>query len=458
MAKRAQTLHDDVPVFGSAAVTTNVRAGSVTVLAAVAVLAIAAWPFVGAQHAQASRVYVAPVLPDYLWRDRTIAAYEERLRNDAQNQIVTKLLAAQYLQRYRETQDVSDVLRAADRAKRALNLQPQNNAGSKEILASAYTALHRFDTARSYEVAAYRTQPWDSNAPAQMASLDMETGDYARAARDLAIAEKIKTTPTVLSIRARYLELTGRLNQGRVLLREAMQQSDAVADNPAQSRAWYHFRAGELAFSAGDVDEAIRDERDALQIFPGFETAYRALARFCWATRDWDCALDAAKNGAQVLPEPEILGYQADAQSGRGDEAAAAQTRELIFALQRIGNAYRLNDRLLSVYYAEHRIRARDALRIAEREVRARGSEIYAQDTLAWAAAMAGDWSTAKKASQSAMRFDTEDSRLQFHAGMIALHFGRRNEARRRLTKALSLNPQFDPFYTTVARQALGAL
>lgn len=434
------------------------RIGSVTVVAAVAILAIAAWPFVATQRAQASRVYVAPVLPDYAWRDRTIAFYEDRIRKEPQDQIIAKLLAAQYMQRYRETQDVGDILRAADKAKLALKLQPQNNAGSREILASTYTALHRFSDARVDEASAYRTQPWDSNAPAQMASLDMEMGEYARASRDIATAEKIKTTPTVLSIRARYLELTGHLSQARVLLREAMQQTDTVADNPAQSRAWYHFRAGELAFSAGEAGEAIRDERDALAIFPGFETAYRSLARFCWATRDWQCALDAAKKGAEVLPEPEILGYEADAQSALGDKKGAAQTQELIFALQRIGNVYRLNDRLLSVYFAEHRIRTRDAVEIARREVRTRGSEIYAQDTLAWAAAMAGDWSTAQRASQLALRFDTEDARLQFHAGMIAAHFGRRNEARRRLMKALSLNSQFDPFYADVARKTLSAL
>jgi len=435
-----------------------VKLRSITVLAAVAVIAIAAWPFAGTERAQAHRPYVAPVLPDYAWRDRTIAFYEQRQQRDARDQVVTKLLAAQYMQRYRETQDVGDLLRAADRARRALLLQPQNNAASLELLGSAYTALHRFKIARGYEMRAHRDKPWDANAPAQIASLDMELGDYVAASRDLATASRIKVTPTVLSVRARYLELTGRLGEARALLRQAMEQSDAVADNPAQSRAWYHFRAGELAFSAGQIDEAKQDERDALAAFPNFETAYRALARFCRATKDWKCALDAATKGAQILPEPEILGYEADAETALGDTSTAARTQALIVALERIGNAYRLNDRLLAVYYADHRIRSADALRIAQREVEVRGNEIYAQDTLAWAAAMAGRWNIADAASLRALRYDTEDPRLQYHRGIIALYFNRRAEARRRLEKALELNSQFDPVYADEARRKLSTL
>ncbi|MBV9271237.1 MAG: hypothetical protein JO165_09085, partial [Candidatus Eremiobacteraeota bacterium] len=404
------------------------------------------------------RIYVAPVLPDYLWRDRTIALFEERVRREPRDQVVIKLLAAQYMQRYRENQDPGDILRAADRARRTIALQPQNNASGFEILASAYTALHRFRVARAFEARAQRANPADSNPPAQMASLDMELGDYAGAKRDLATAARIRITPTVLSVRARYLELTGHLTQARVLLRRAMEQSDSIADNSAQSRAWYHFRAGELAFSVGDIAEAKQDERDALTAFPGFEMAYRALARFCWATKDWNCALNTASKGAQIVPEPEILGYQADAQDALGKRADAAQTRALIVALERIGNAYRLNDRLLAVYFAEHGTHRSDALRIAQREVRVRGNEIYAQDTLAWAAAMAGRWTIASQAARRAVRFDTDDSRIQFHAGLIALHFNRRNEARRRLQKALSLNPRFDPFYADKARETLASL
>jgi len=424
-------------------------------LAAIALAAIAAWPALQFHPVSASRVYVAPVLPDYRYRDRTIAFYERRVNNDARDQVSAQMLAAQYMQRYRENQDIGDIMRAIHQARRALVLQPQNNAGSAEVIASGYTALHQFGPALRFERAAYRALPIGSNAPAQMASLEMELGDYAAAARDLRIAMRIRSTPTVMAVQGRYDELTGRMNEARRLLQAAAAQTDAIADNPAQARAWYHFRLGELAFSQGALAQAEQDERDALAEFPSFELAYRALARFCWASKDWRCALEAAMNAANIAPIPESLGYQADAQAALGDRAGAAQTRALIFAVERIGNAYRLNDRLLSVYFAEHRTHLDDALRIAQREAGLRGKEIYAQDTLAWAAAMNGRWTLADRAMRLAIRFDTQDPRIQFHAGMIDYHFGRFSAARRHLQHALALNPQFDPFYADQARKVL---
>lgn len=434
------------------------RGKSWIAIAAVALAAIVAWPFLGAQRVNASRAYVAPVLPDYRYRDKTIAFYERRVHEDPQDQISAKLLAAQYMQRYRESLDVGDLLRSIAQAKRSLRLQPQNNSGADEIAASAYTALHLFRTALSYEEAAYADQPADSNAPAQIASLSMEIGDYAAARRYLVIARRIKNTPTVLSVQARYDELTGHIVSARRLLQQGSEQTDEVVDNPAQGRAWYHFRAGELAFSAGDAEAAKQDERTAITQFPDFEMAYRALARFCWATEDWHCALDAAQRGAAIIPEPETLGYEADAQLALGDKAGSAQTQQLIFAVERIGNAYHINDRLLAVYYAEHGVHSDDAYHIAQREVRSRGKEIYAQDTLAWCAAMDGKWNVADGAARNATRYDTQDPRIQFHAGMIALHFGRAVEARRRLQAALELNSHFDPFYADLARTELARL
>lgn len=424
------------------------------ILAAIALVAIAAWPFL-VHRASASQAYVAPVLPDYAYRDATIAFFERRVRNDAKDQISAKLLAAQYVQRYRETQDVGDLLRGIAQARRSLRLQPQNNAGADAILASAYTALHQFHIALRYEKAAHGELPTDSNAPAQIASLEMEIGDYAGAAHALKIAGSTRLTPTVMAVQARYDELTGKLDAARDLLQRAAVRTDEIADNSAQARAWYHFRLGELAFSAGDASAAQDEERVAIEQFPGFEQAYRALARFCWARKDWNCALHSARKAADIVPAPESLGYEADAQQALGDPSAAAQTQALIFAIERIGNAYRINDRLLAVYYCTHGVRIEDAYRIAQREARARGPEIYAQDTLAWCAAMDGKWLVARRAISEATRYGTQDPRILYHAGMIAQHFGDTRHARQYLQTALALNPQFDPFYADRARAAL---
>ena len=425
-----------------------------------ALAALIAWPFVGsASHVSAAQPTPAAVLPDYIYRDKTIAFYERRVQHDSRDQISARMLAQQYMQRYRESGDIDDIKRSLKQARRSLLLQPGNNWGAYEILASAETALHLFHRALRDEEGAASDRPDDSNAQAQIASLEMELGRYDVARHVLGrLRTHFPNDPGVNAVAARYAELTGNLAGARALLNRGQVQMDEVIDNPAQARAWFHYRAGEMAFAGGDTETAERDEREALAIFPNFAAAGNSLARFCWAAKDWDCALRAATKAADMVPLPETLGYKADAQRALGDASGAAQTQDLIFTIERIGNSYHVSDRLLAVYYSEHGLRLDDALNIARREVQVRGQEIYAQDTLAWSAAMDGHWSEARGAVRLAMRYGTQDPRLLYHAGIIALHFGDRAGAEENLSKALALNPQFHPIYADEARSLLQTL
>ena len=171
----------------------------------------------------------------------------------------------------------------------------------------------------------------------------------------------------------------------------------------------------------------------------------------------WQECLDAAKASADVVPYPEVLGYEADAQRALGDAAGSAQTNDLIHTIERIGNVQHVSDRLLAIYYSEHGENLADAYRIAKEELAVR-DDIFTDDTLAWAAAMDGHWDEARGRIAKALRFDTENSLLQYHAGVIALHFGDRAEAKRRLGKAVALNAHFHSSYADDARAHLARL
>ncbi len=400
----------------------------------------------------------APVDRDYERRDALVAFWEGAVRENHRGDMLSpRQLAGQYLQRYREKGDIGDVVRAESMARRSLAAQPRNIAATAE-LASVFLTLHRFREALREVEQNVPYDPAGAQFRSQEASLQMELGDYDAARKALAHIGPAETqTAQARTVRSRYDELTGHLANARELLASAMTEIDSNAEASAQARAWYHFRAGELAFEAGDNDAAIRDERDALAIFPTYNVALKDLAKFELANHHYREALEAAIAGAQVTPFPETLGYEADAQAALGDARGAAATRDLIFAIERIGNAYGVNDRLLAIYYSEHGLRPADTLEIARREVALRGNEIYAQDTLAWAAAADGRWDTAKKASSVALRFKTEDPLLWFHAGMIARHFGDKETARKDLLYALALNPRFHPVYAGVARSYLPA-
>jgi tetratricopeptide (TPR) repeat protein len=436
----------------------KLRATMVTL--GLALVALAGWPAYSAHHASASDAAVAaqftpaPVTQDYLQRDRLVQFYERAVRRTPGDQIMARMLAGQYLMRFRERGDIGDLRRARIAAQRSLAIQPHMNSGAESELASVALAVHQFRDAQAYDAAVVRMQPWSTGDVAALASTDMELGDYAKAANLLQKQPGPYTDATWESSIARLDELTGHLSAARVHIGRGMQQVDSVFDNPAEARAWFHVRAGELAFESGDGTAAVRDLQDALAIFPDDAKAYNDLARIFGAEHRWPEALAAATRGSDLVPLPETLGYKADAQRALGDREGARETEDLIGAVERIGDSYGVNDRAIAVYESEHGEHLDDAVRIARRDLAAR-DDLFAEDTLAWALAMDGQWMEARAHAEKAVATGIEDSRVQFHAGVIALKTGHTAEARERLQRALAVNPQFHPAYADEARRLL---
>jgi tetratricopeptide (TPR) repeat protein len=206
-----------------------------------------------------------------------------------------------------------------------------------------------------------------------------------------------------------------------MLIGAALRRADAIYDTPAERRAWFHARAAELAFAAGDHDGARAAAHDALAIFAGHLRALTILARVELADGNDAEAEDAARRAAEVQPNPEVLGMLADAQAARGNAVGAAATRDEIFAVARIGAAQHVDDRLMALYEAEHRVRVDDAYAIANRELAVR-DDVYAEDTLAFAAARSGRWDVARSAIARALQYGIEDRRIRAHAAEIAAH------------------------------------
>jgi tetratricopeptide (TPR) repeat protein len=432
---------------------------SVMVLAAFALVGVAAWPsFVATREAQASAEPTpAPVLADYAQRDRLVAFYEDAVRRHP-DQIVTRMLASQYLQRFRETGDAGDLLRGQHTAEQSLALQPRFNVSAEMTLASSLVSLHRFRDGLLHARRALEIEPGNPAAVAQVASTDVELGRYDEANALLRAAHAgSEPNATLDTVSARYDELTGNLATARRSIDRVLAQIDSVMDSPAESRAWYHFRAGELAWAAGDGATAERRFREALDLFPNSARAWNGLARLYWGERRWAETLDAATRAAKLVPLPETLGYAADAQRALGDATAAHATDDLIDAIARIGNAGRLNDRGLAMYFADHGRRLDAGVAIARRDVAAR-DDVLAEDTLAWALARAGRLAEASGAARRALRLNTQDARLHYHAGVIAMESGNRAEAERHLRAALDLNPRFDPVEAGDARTRLARL
>jgi len=438
-------------------------------IAAIALAAIARWPSYVGRRADVARAATlptpAPVAADYVRRDAIIAFWERAQAKNLRGDMLSPgMLSAQYLQRYRERGDAGDALRALAEARRSLRAQPRGNLAGETDLGAALLTLHRFKEALRVTRDAERDAPGDPGTLIREASLDLELGRYEAAGAILtALRRDAKAFGTgagsipLDTLRTRYDELTGHLARARERFARVTAYANAQLDEPAQSRAWFSVRSGELAFEAGAVDEATADERVALAVFPNDADANRLLARFSCALHDWRTCLGAASAAAAIVPYPETLGYEVDAQRALGDGAAAARTDDLIRTIERIGNAQHISDRLLAIYYDEHRERVDDAYAIAKRELAVR-DDVFTEDTLAWAAAMSGRWEEARVRSRRALRYGTENALLLYHAGVIAQRSGANREARRRFTAALQLNPAFHPSYADDARARLRAL
>jgi tetratricopeptide (TPR) repeat protein len=371
--------------------------------------------------------------------------------------ISPRMLAEQYLQRYRERYDVDDVLRAERATRISLAAQPVGNLAAELQLAGIQLTLHRFYDALA---TTRNVESWDGGDTSMYpreASLDLEVGDYARANRMLNAVPERDRDDAWSVVESRYLELTGHLAEARDLLATASAFHNSNFDAPAQGRAWYFFRQGEMAFEAGDNDGAIAFEREALSVYPNDADASRTLAHVECALHEWDACLHDATASAAIVPYPETLGYEVDAQRALGQTAAAAQTDDLIAAVERLGDAQHITDRLTAIYYSDHNTHLGDAYAIARNELHSR-DDVFTEDTLAWAAAMDGRWDEARRSIAKAQRWHTENALIDYHAGVIAQHFGQPAVAKTDFQAALALNAHFHAVYADDARSRLAAL
>jgi tetratricopeptide (TPR) repeat protein len=95
-----------------------------------------------------------------------------------------------------------------------------------------------------------------------------------------------------------------------------------------------------------------------------------------------------------------------------------------------------------------------EAYALAKKEYEVR-RDVYGADALAWTALKAGQLEEAQAAIKEALRLNTKDARILYHAAMIARAAGAHATAMEYLKEALRINPQFDPLQAVAARRTL---
>jgi tetratricopeptide (TPR) repeat protein len=138
-----------------------------------------------------------------------------------------------------------------------------------------------------------------------------------------------------------------------------------------------------------------------------------------------------------------------------GDAAEAKKQYDVVQYIARL-NAFNqtVYNRELSVFYSDHDLHLPDALQLARKEFEIR-HDIYTWDALAWALYKNSQPQQAAQAIKEALRLETNDPLLLFHAGMIYKRLGDNEKAGDYLRRAIAVNPKFHVFYADLARTTL---
>src|SRR5262245_13153777 len=216
---------------------------------------------------------------------------------------------------------------------------------------------------------------------------------------------------------------------------EAMQLAvSAASPQDAESASWVNTRLAFYEFQAGLVNEAEQRCALALSLQNNYPPTLLLQGRILLGQGQIGKAVHALQNAVKLNPLPEYQWTLAEALrvAGRENEASAVEAQ-----LRQHGPTE--DPRTLALFLATRRESAETALRLARAELDLR-SDVFTHDALAWSLAAAGNLTEAQSEMQRALAEGTQDARLFFHAGIIALQAGQSADAERWLHKASELS------------------
>lgn len=362
-------------------------------------------------------------------------------------------LANAALLRFRETGDPSWYGVAERAAERALELNP-DNFRALDAMGALALSRHRFRDAIQWAERSLAAEPGHFAPHGIKGDALVELGRYREGF--MAIQRRLNLRPDLPSYsRGSYaLELQGD-REGAIRLMELAVGAGAPG---SEARTWTLVQLGLLRFGSGDLDGAERDMRAALDERPGDARATAGLARVLAARGQLDRAAELYEEALDRLPLPEYAAALAEIQGALGREGEARESIALVRAMQtllresgvRVDLDLALIDADVSVPSADDIARARQA-----RDGR---PGIVGDDALGWVLTRAGRCEEGLRFARRSLRLGTRDALMLFHAGMAARCAGQPEEAERRLSAALELNPEFSVRWSPVARRELSEL
>jgi tetratricopeptide (TPR) repeat protein len=370
--------------------------------------------------------------------DSNIAFYERVARRDPTGGMALGQLALFYMRRARATGDDQDVLRSESAARKSLGNRGAHNTRARQALAASLLSEHRFGDAlgvaqdlagRDASSAAFR---------ASVGEIQMELGHYDDARASFASVAGNTSDLSVAPRLARWLELEGHPDSAYRLMNASLLAVVDRRDVPAEQKAWFWLRLGDLQLRRGRIGEAAIDYQNGLAAHPDDYRLLTATAKLEGARHEWRKAIDFGERAVAVSFDPATLGVMSDAWAALGDSAKANEyAHAMEIAVSKQATAYH---REWSLFLLNHGLRVPEVLAKTQEELRTR-QDIYGYDALAWALHASGRDGEARDAMHHALALGTQDAMLFYHAAIIDRALGKRDMAAAELERARTLNP-----------------
>lgn len=410
-----------------------------------------------------SAVYQTTTSPDALLQpvksanmtatDGMIEAAQSAIQKNSKDPRGFNQLAAAFMQKGRESGDFSLNARAEKALEQSLKIAPDNYEAIK-YKATLELTYHRFADALQTAQKAQQINPRDHEIYGALVDALVELGEYDRAVETA--QQMVDLRPDTASYsRISYLRSLHGDRKGAI---EAMKMAIEAA-NPriVETAAWCRVHLGDELMNDGNFAEAERQYDHALFIFPDYHAALAAKARARYAAGDTENAIALYKRAVERIPLPDYIAALGDLYARLGRTEEARQQYEQVEFIEKIGASGGTYSRQLALFWADHDMRLDEALSIAETE-RAARKDIYASDILAWTLYKKGRFEEAQKAIDEALRLNTRDPRILYHAGLVAAANGDSQKGADYLRQALDINPFFDVLQAEIAKRKLAEL
>ena len=384
----------------------------------------------------------------------TIASLQQELERVPGKYPAWSQLGLAYVGQARVTADPTLYDKAAGAFARSLELRPDDNDAALTGQATLASARHDFAgalalTDRSRAINDYNPTTWAVRSDALT-----ELGRYDDA--QAAVQRLLDLSPTSITslTRASYVfELRGDVARARQLLEQAVSAAMQPAD-----RAFARYYLGELAWNEGDLSGARAAYEAGLVEDRTYLSLVAGRAKVLAASGDVDAAVQDYRRVVERFPLPEFLVAFGELLESEGRTAEAEEQYAVVRATQQLYAANGQDvDTELALFEADHGTPAA-AVASAERAYAKRPDAVLTQDAYAWALHQAGRSAEALPVARAANRLGLRSPVLAYHLGVIEAAAGDDAAARQALSRALDLNPRFNPLQAPEAEALLASL